>query len=102
MYRLKPIWTKRALRQLIQAQGYIAQDNPIAANEVATRIVEAISLLSTQPRIGRKGRVEGTYEWVVKQTQYFIVYAIEGDKLQILRVIHSKQNWTPESYKIEK
>ncbi len=92
---MKLIWTKRALRQLENAQDYIAQDNPTAANEVATRIAEAAYLLLTQPKMGRKGRVTDTFEWVVKQTPYLIAYVIEEDTLQILRVIHSKQNWPP-------
>lgn len=92
-YKLKLKWTKRALQQLENAQDYIAQDNPTAANEVAARIAEAVYLLLTQPKMGRKGRVAGTFEWIVKQTPYLIVYVIENDTLQILRVIHSKQNW---------
>lgn len=94
MCRLKLKWTKRALQQLVNAQYYISQDNPIAANQVATRIVDATQLLLTQPMMGRKGRVTGTYEWVVKQTPYLIVYTINNNTLQILRVIHSKQNWS--------
>jgi len=90
---LKLKWTRRALQQLTNAQDYISQDNPVAANQVATRIVEATQLLLTQPMMGRKGRVAGTYEWVVKQTPYLIVYVINDDTLQILRVIHSKQSW---------
>jgi len=90
---LKLIWTKRALRQLIHAQDYIAKDNPAAAQAVAERIAYAAHLLLTQPWIGRSGRIEGTREWVVKKTPYLLVYAIESDLVQIVAVIHSKQRW---------
>ena len=93
MYRLKLKWTKRALQQLDKAQDYIAKDNPTIAHSIAERIVQAAHLLLTQPRMGRIGRVSGTREWVVNQTSYFLVYVIKGDTLQVLRVIHSKQNW---------
>ena len=93
MCRLKLKWTRRALQQLTNAQDYISQDNPTAAKQIATRIVDATQLLLTQPMMGRKGRVTGTYEWVVKQTPYLIVYTTNDNTLQILRVIHSKQNW---------
>jgi plasmid stabilization system protein ParE len=46
---LKLKWTKRALRQLIHAQDYIAKDNPAAAQAVAERIADAARLLPTQP-----------------------------------------------------
>jgi len=90
---LKLKWTRRALQQLTNAQDYISQNNPTAAKQIATRIVDATQLLLTQPMMGRKGRVTGTYEWVVKQTPYLIVYTTNDNTLQILRVIHSKQNW---------
>ena len=93
MCRLKLKWTRRALQQLTNAQDYISQNNPTAAKQIATRIVDATQLLLTQPMMGRKGRVTGTYEWVVKQTPYLIVYTTNDNTLQILRVIHSKQNW---------
>jgi plasmid stabilization system protein ParE len=46
--------------------------------------------------MGRTGRVKGTREWVVKQTPYLLAYAVENDTVQILRVIHSKQDWPQE------
>jgi addiction module RelE/StbE family toxin len=95
---LKLKWTKRALRQLIEAQDYIARDDPQAAQAVAQRIAKAGRLLPTQPWIGRNGRIEGTREWVVKQTPYLLVYAIEDDTVQIVGVIHSKQRW-PETFR---
>jgi plasmid stabilization system protein ParE len=36
---------------------------------------------------------EGSREWVVKQTLYLLMYAIESDLVQIVAVIHSKQRW---------
>jgi addiction module RelE/StbE family toxin len=95
---LKLKWTKRALLQLIHAQDFIAQENPVAAQAVAQRIADAARLLPNQTRIGRPGRVEGTREWVVKQTPYLLVYAIENDAVQIVSVIHSKQRW-PDTFR---
>jgi addiction module RelE/StbE family toxin len=94
---LKLKWTKHALRQLILTQDYIARDDPKAAHAVAQRIAKASRLLPAQQWIGRTGRVEGTREWVVKQTPYLLVYALEDDTVQIVGVIHSKQRW-PETF----
>ncbi|MGH8128758.1 MAG: type II toxin-antitoxin system RelE/ParE family toxin [Gammaproteobacteria bacterium] len=91
--RLK--WTRRALNQLVAAQDYIAEDNPAAAHEIGQRIHDALALLLTQPEMARLGRIAGTHEWVVDHTPYFIVYRIQGDTLQVLRVIHGKQDWPP-------
>lgn len=54
--RLKLKSTRRALEQLVEAQDYIAQDNPTAARQVGERIAEATRLLLTQPRMGHRGR----------------------------------------------
>lgn len=93
MCKLKLKWTRRALEQLVEAQDYIAQDNPSAARQVGERINEATRLLLTQPQMGHHGRVAGTHEWVVRRTPYFLVYKLEDDELIILRVIHGKQHW---------
>lgn len=90
---MKLKWTRRALDQLTEAQNYIARDNPGAARQVAERIAEATYLLLTQPRMGRRGRVSGTLEWIVRRTPCFLVYKLENDELIILRVIHGKQFW---------
>lgn len=90
---MKLKWTRRALEQLVEAQEYISQDNPTAARQVAEQIAQATKLLLTHPEMGRKGRVAGTIEWVVRQTPYFLVYKFEGDELIVLRLIHGKQHW---------
>ena len=91
--RLKLKWTKRALQQLKEAQEYISKDNPAVANDVAKHIAEASRLLLAQPQIGRTGRVKGTREWVVNKSPYLLAYTVENNTLQILSVIHSKQDW---------
>ena len=90
---MKVEWTHPALADLIEAQSYIAQENPIAAEKVAQRILEANEQLSDNPEIGRPGHVEGTREWVISQTPYLVVYRIRNDQVEILRVWHARQNW---------
>ncbi len=95
MCRLKLKWTRRALRQLLDAQEYIARENPAAAKHVIERIAAAAGRLLHHPRMGRAGRITGTHELIVNRTPYFIVYVLVNDTVQILRVLHSKQDWPP-------
>ena len=90
---LKLRWARPALADLIEAQQYIARDNPSAAQTVAQRVWEAANNLSFHPEIGRQGHVEGTREWLVSQTPYLIVYRVKGDTVEILRVWHGRRNW---------
>jgi toxin ParE1/3/4 len=90
---LKLRWTRLALADLNQAQEYIAQDNPAAANSVAQRVHDAALGLCENPLMGRPGQVTGTREWVVTQTPYLLVYRVKGDAVEIVRLWHGRQNW---------
>ncbi|MGH8470771.1 MAG: type II toxin-antitoxin system RelE/ParE family toxin [Gammaproteobacteria bacterium] len=86
-------WTRPALSDFIEAQQYIARENPTAAQEVAQRVWDAASQLLTHPELGRPGHVGDTREWVVTKTPYLIVYRRKGEFIEILRVWHAKRNW---------
>ena len=90
---LKVRWTRPALADLVEAQDYIARDNPSAAEGVAKRVWEAANNLGEHPEIGRQGNVPGTREWPVSQTPYLIVYRIKDETIEILRVWHGRRNW---------
>ncbi len=93
MFSLKLKWTRRALDQLVAAQDYIAQENPVAARQVGERIADATRLLLTQPGMGHQGRGGGTLEWLVQGTPRFLVYKLKGDEPFGLSVIHGKEHW---------
>lgn len=90
-------WTRLALRDFDEAQNYIAQDNPVAAQAVAQRIADAARQLLNNPQIGRAGHVAGTREWTVSRTPYVIVYRVTGSVVEILRVWHGRRDWQNET-----
>lgn len=90
-------WTDEALKNLRAEIVYIAQRDKEAARQVRNRINDAALLLQEHP-VGRQGRVSGTYEKSVTRTPYIIAYALTDDAVTILRVIHSRRNWTAEEW----
>ena len=86
-------WLERALRDLGEAEAYIAQDDPQAAAGVVLRIVRAVSHLKEQSGIGRAGRVPGTKELIVPKTPFIVPYRVKDETIQILRVYHSSRKW---------
>ncbi len=96
------VWSKHAHNDFRGIIGYIAQDNPTAAYNVATRIDQTIQALAATPT-GRKGRVSGSFEKVVRGMPYIVAYAL-GDEpkghetITILRVIHGARDWREESW----
>lgn len=86
-------WLRRALNDLENIVDYIAQDNPTAALEMLDTI-EAITVgLADHPKRGRNGRMPGTRELVIPGTAYVSVYRLKAKRVEILRVLHSAQQW---------
>ncbi len=96
------VWSKHAHNDLRGIIGYIAEENPTAARNLATRIDRTIQALAATPT-GRRGRVSGTYEKVVRGLPYIVACAL-GDEpktqetITILRIIHGARDWREESW----
>lgn len=71
---------------------YIAQDNPVAALELDELIEQKAEALPANPTLYRPGRVQGTREVVVTKN-YVMVYRVLGSRVEILRVLHARQQW---------
>ena len=86
-------WTLPALADLEAAFLYIFDDNPSAARGVRDRIRQSTERLADFPESGRPGRREGTRELVIPGLPYIIVYRIRGERVQLLRVLHTSRRW---------
>jgi len=88
-----PIWRPRAdadLRRNIEAY---ANDDPVTAWRIYEEVLNRANLLDDQPGIGRPGRVRGTREFVVTGTPFILIYQLQGTQVEILRVLHGRQQW---------
>lgn len=93
MDRVNVVWTTTAERQLDNSYDYLKSKNPQAAKAIFTRVVLAARRLEQFPNIGRPGVKAGVRELVVPLTPYLIVYRVQSETVQILRVFHSTTNW---------
>jgi len=92
------IWSTAAIADLARLRAYIAEDDPAAAQRVALHIVHNVeTLLPTNPRIGRPGRVPGTRELVIPKTPFIVPYRIMDSTIEVLRVYHGARRW-PERF----
>jgi toxin ParE1/3/4 len=89
------VWSRRALRHLIQLREHIEKNSEQNAALVAGRILKAVDLVQSRPEIGRPGRVVGTRELVVPDTPYIIPYRMRRDRLELIAVFHGHQKWPP-------
>jgi toxin ParE1/3/4 len=90
-------WLRNALKNLDDEAAYIAVDDSANARLVVERVLQAVSMLSEQPGLGRPGRVHGTRELIVAKTRYIVPYRVRGNVVEVLRVFHTSrrrpQHW---------
>ena len=70
----------------------IEQRNATAAQNLYATIVQSVESLPLMPYLFRPGRVAGTREQVV-HPNYIVVYQVGNDVIDILRVLHSRQEY---------
>jgi toxin ParE1/3/4 len=79
------VWTEPALADLHKIRRYISEFNPYAAQDIASRIVEAGNGLSSFPHRGRAVTSSKLREITIAHP-YIIRYRVE--RVLILRVRH--------------
>jgi toxin ParE1/3/4 len=85
-------WTIRASKNLDSILAYIAKDNPLAAKKFLFETLEKVDRLETFPLLGRVGIVPSTRELVIHEN-YIVYYSVDGDRVQILRVLHVRRKY---------
>jgi addiction module RelE/StbE family toxin len=92
---MKVAWSDGAVEDLHAILLYVAVDNVAAAFKLVDRLEAAGNGLTKFPRRGRTGREPGTRELVVPGTKYIIIYELNGDRLEIIHVMHGARQWPP-------
>lgn len=74
------------------ARYIAAEGSPVAARKLDAEFVQKAQTAAQRPKLYRAGRVRGTREIVVRPT-YVMVYRIEAEGIEVLRVLHAAQQW---------
>jgi toxin ParE1/3/4 len=87
-------WTEPAVRDLTQIADYLEEH---AGSSVARRITLSVyggvGGLAQFPNQGRTGRKSGTRELILSGLPYLAIYRLNGDAIEILRILHGAQMW---------
>ena len=89
-------WSTPATQQLAAAYDYIALDSESAAKEIVNNIWDSVGILARHPYAGRKGRVGGTRELVIRGTPFIVAYEVKRNGVRILAVMHAARKWPDE------
>lgn len=89
---MKLVWRPEAHDDRDRIMDRISQDNPVAAAHLDEIFESKGEVARQRPTLYRKGRVEGTRE-IVAASNYIIVYMIKDECVQVLRIMHARQQW---------
>lgn len=92
-------WFDEAIDDLVAHVEYVAGDSPLAARRIAERIRD-VGVRLGEFATGRPGIVPGTFERVLVDIPYVLVYSVDpvdGAEVVSMRVVHQAQQWPPEA-----
>lgn len=84
-------YTRRALDDLDEIRCYISKHKPAAAWLIGSFIRRSIANLTMWPYRGRATNRDGIRRLVVSTFPYVVFYAIVGNEIVILRVMHARR-----------
>ncbi|MCY1184867.1 ParE toxin of type II toxin-antitoxin system, parDE [compost metagenome] len=71
---------------------HLALDNPEAAIQLDETFRDKARRAAQSPALYKAGRYPGTREIVVRPN-YVMVYRVAGDRVEIIRALHARQQW---------
>jgi addiction module RelE/StbE family toxin len=89
---MKLVWRQEALDDRDRIMNHIGQDNPEAAADLDDVFESKGEVARQRPTLYRKGKLEGTRE-IVAASNYVIVYMLRDDCVEVLRIMHARQQW---------
>lgn len=85
-------WSAAALDDLDNIIDYIADHDAQAAIAMHNLIESSVLPASDYPYLYKPGRVPGTRE-IVAHPNYIIVYEVRADHIQVMAVLHARQEY---------
>lgn len=86
------VWLDSALEDLQTIAAFIAERDPLAAQQLVGRLMDDADALAELPARFRRGRVAGTHE-LVCHPNYLLVYRHTLSTIEILSVVHARQQY---------
>ena len=89
---MKIVWSPLAVDRVSEIAGYIAQDNPVAAESWINTVFKKVEDLKAFPESGRI--VPETDNKTIRELiygNYRIIYRLEEKRISVLTVRHGKQ-----------
>ncbi|MDA0241008.1 MAG: type II toxin-antitoxin system RelE/ParE family toxin [Proteobacteria bacterium] len=89
---MRLVFHEAALQDIKKIHEFIAADSPAVARTVIDRIRYSLDRLLDFPKSGRVGTESETYEFVIPNLPYIVIYEINAERIEIIAVFHAAQN----------
>ena len=91
---VKITWSNRGIAHLRSCYNYwLREQSEVAADLMLDRIFTRIGALEQHPEIGRKGRISGWRELVLRPLPFLIPYRIRKRSIEIVALLHGSRKW---------
>ena len=90
---MKTHWLYPAIGDIESIAAYIAKEDLEAAKKVAASIQKQVAVLEVFPEIGRLSEKGDIRTLALTTYPYVIAYRITAQQPEILRVLHTSQQW---------
>ena len=91
---MKLVWSQQARTDVQDIFHYIAERNLEAASRLRNAIVACAERIPEHPFMYRSGRSPGTREAVI-HPNYVLVYRVGNDAVEVVSVLHCRQQYPP-------
>ena len=88
---MKLEYSGRALAQLSSVHEYLSARSPGSARKVTASIRRAIKRLTELPLLGKVTDEAGVHVLIEPEYRYRVFYRISGEKVSVIRILHSSQ-----------
>jgi toxin ParE1/3/4 len=94
---MKVFWTETAIRNLSAIRTYIEQTSPTYAKRLVDQITSRSKQIAAFPNSGRiVPEFDNDFVREIIEGNYRIIYAIQGNQVEILAVLHGAQQLSNE------
>ena len=87
------VWTDPAENDLSAIDHYWQTHNPTRADEILDRLEVGGNFLATMPHAGPVIDRLTARKWRVASTNYVLIYRVQPDRIEVIRVFHAAQDW---------
>jgi plasmid stabilization system protein ParE len=91
-------WTRDAQNDFARIDQHYADIAPEFATKVGRIAIQTARYLAEHPGVGPKvDHDRQIQKWMVGQRRFLLFYRVKPDRIQILRVRHSHEDWQSQS-----